>query len=164
MALKGIDISNWQSINAVDEAPDFVIIKATQGVEYVSPTCDAQYQRVKKVGKLERDIETSKRDKGARVHMLCKDFNIKQNTAEAWLSLEDYAYSTGKLDMEDFRDCYALAAVDLSETTDLTSVKILVMRPGDKTKYVFSHYWIPESKLIQSDDRESGAVNARNRL
>lgn len=112
---------------------------------------------VKKVGKLERDIETSKRDKGARVHMLCKDFNIKQNTAEAWLSLEDYAYSTGKLDMEDFRDCYALAAVDLSETTDLTSVKILVMRPGDKTKYVFSHYWIPESKLIQSDDRESGA-------
>lgn len=52
MALKGIDISNWQSINAVDEAPDFVIIKATQGVEYVSPTCDAQYQRAKKQGKL----------------------------------------------------------------------------------------------------------------
>jgi hypothetical protein len=29
----------------LDEAPDFVIIKATQGVSYVSPNCDAQYQR-----------------------------------------------------------------------------------------------------------------------
>lgn len=52
MALKGIDISNWQTVNAVDEAPDFVIIKATQGTGYVSPTCDAQYQRAKSQGKL----------------------------------------------------------------------------------------------------------------
>lgn len=50
--LKGIDISSFQSVNAVDEAPDFVIIKATQGVGYVSPNCDAQYQRAKKQGKL----------------------------------------------------------------------------------------------------------------
>ncbi|QHJ73600.1 terminase large subunit [Butyrivibrio virus Arian] len=112
---------------------------------------------VKKTAKLERDIETAKHDKGARVHLLCKDFNIKQNTAESWLNLDDYAYSTEPIAFEDFKDAYALAAVDLSETTDLTNAKILIMKPGDKTKYIFSHYWIPESKLNDSSDEQSGA-------
>lgn len=112
---------------------------------------------VKKVHKLERDIETAKRDKGARIHMLCKDFNIKQNTAESWLSLDDYDYEMRQINFEDFRNCYALAAVDLAETTDLTNAKVLIMNPKDKTKYIFSHYWIPESKLQQSDDKEAGA-------
>lgn len=31
------------------------------------------------------------------------------------------------------------------------------MKPNDKTKYVFSHYWIPESKLEDSDDKAAGA-------
>lgn len=48
----GIDISNWQSVDSVDIAPDFVIIKATQGTGYVSPTCDLQYQRAISQGKL----------------------------------------------------------------------------------------------------------------
>lgn len=112
---------------------------------------------VKKIAKLQRDIETAKHDKGARVHMLCKDFNIKQNTAESWLSPEDYEYMQEEKTLEDFRGCYALAAVDLSETTDLTNAKILLMRPDDKTKYIFSHYWIPESKLQNSDDKSAGA-------
>lgn len=112
---------------------------------------------VKKIAKLQRDIETAKHDKGARVHMLCKDFNIKQNTAESWLSVEDYDYETERYTLEDFSGCYALAAVDLSETTDLTNAKILIMRPEDKTKYIFSHYWIPESKLQNSDDSAAGA-------
>lgn len=112
---------------------------------------------VKKIAKLERDIETAKHDKGARVHMLCKDFNIKQNTAESWLSLEDYDYPQEAKTFEDFRGCYALAAVDLAETTDLTNAKILIMRSDDKTKYIFSHYWIPESKLQNADDASAGA-------
>lgn len=112
---------------------------------------------VKKIAKLQRDIETAKFDKGARVHMLCKDFNIKQNTAESWLNVEDYDYPQENKTFEDFRGAIALAAVDLSETTDLTNAKVLIMRPGDKTKYVFSHYWIPESKLKNSDDKAAGA-------
>lgn len=112
---------------------------------------------VKKIAKLQRDIETAKFDKAARVHMLCKDFNIKQNTAESWLNVEDYDYPQETKTFEDFRGAIALAAVDLSETTDLTNAKVLIMRPGDKTKYVFSHYWIPESKLKNSDDKAAGA-------
>lgn len=112
---------------------------------------------VKKIAKLQRDIETAKRDNATRIHMLCKDFNIPQNTAAAWLMLEDYDYSQEAKTLEDFRGCFCLAAVDLSETTDLTNCKLLFMRKDDNTKYVFSHYWIPASKLDNSDDKAAGA-------
>lgn len=112
---------------------------------------------VKKTAKLERDIETAKRDKGTRIHLLCKDFNIPQNTAEAWLMQEDFDYYQEVKSLEDFRGCFCLAAVDLAETTDLTNAKLLFMREGDDTKYIFSHYWLPESKLQNSDDKRAGA-------
>lgn len=112
---------------------------------------------VKKVDKLKRDLETAKRDNATRVHMLCKDFNIPQNTASAWLMLEDYDYKQESFDLEKFRDSYCLAAVDLAETTDLTNLKLLFMKKGDTTKFVFSHYWIPESKLDNADDKNAGA-------
>lgn len=112
---------------------------------------------VKKVAKLRRDLEVAKSDKGARIHMLCKDFNIKQNTAESWLLEEDYTYAQEIKDLEDFRGCCCLAAVDLAETTDLTNCKLLFMKADNKTKYIYSHYWIPESKLQDSDDKSAGA-------
>ena len=112
---------------------------------------------VKKVNKLKRDMEVAKHDNGSRIHMLCKDFNIKQNTAAAWLASEDYDYIQDVKTLDEFRGCFALAAVDLSETTDLTNAKILLMREGDPTKYVFSHYWIPEGKLQKADDASAGA-------
>lgn len=112
---------------------------------------------VKKTAKLLRDIEVAKYDKGSRIHLLCKDFNIKQNSAESWLMEEEYKYIQDVKDLEWFRGCYCLGAVDLSETTDLTNAKILIMRPNDKTKYILSKYWIPESKLEESPDINAGA-------
>lgn len=112
---------------------------------------------VKKIAKLRRDVEIARTDKEARLHLLCKDFNIKQNSAQAWLRSEDYTYEQKKITLEDFRGCTALAALDCSQTTDLTNLKLLFMRPGDNTKYVFSHYWLPEEKLTASDDKAAGA-------
>lgn len=112
---------------------------------------------VKKTAKLMRDLEVARRDKGSRIHMLCKDFNIKQNTAESWLMADDYDYPQEVKTLDDFRNCIAIAAVDLAETTDLTNCKLLFMRDGDPTKYVFSHYWIPEGKLQKADDASAGA-------
>lgn len=112
---------------------------------------------VKKIGKLRRDVETAKYDKATRIHLLTKDFNIPMNNAEAWLMSEDYDYPTEVYDLEEFRGAFCLGFVDLSATTDLSNAKILLMKPGDKTKYIYSHYWIPESKLTDSDDKEAGA-------
>ena len=50
MSLFGTDQSKWQS-DEVKEG-DFVILKATEGVGYVDPTCDTKYQLNKKAGKL----------------------------------------------------------------------------------------------------------------
>lgn len=102
-------------------------------------------------------LNKSRIDKAERVFTMCKDFNIKQNTAESWLMTDDYDYPMEIKTLEDFRGCIGLAAVDLAETTDLTNCKLLFMREGDPTKYVFSHYWIPEGKLEKSDDISAGA-------
>ena len=111
---------------------------------------------VKRWEYLDEQVDIARRSKADRIFVLSKDFNIKQNAAESWLNIEDYSYKA-VYDLEDFRGCICLGAVDLSETTDLCAVKILLMRPDDKTKYIHSHYFIPESKLEQSDDRQAGA-------
>lgn len=113
---------------------------------------------VKKIKKLRRDVEEAKRDKATRIHLLVKDFNIPQSSSEGWLMLEDYDYITTDYSLEDFRGCFCLGAVDLSATTDLSSAKVLFMKPGDKTKYIYSHYWIPQSKLELSPDSDAGAT------
>ena len=115
---------------------------------------------VKKIAKLRRDVEAAKYDKATRIHLLTKDFNIPQSNAQSWLMLEDYDYPVQPIDMDSFRGGVILGAVDLSATTDLTNAKALIMVPGDKTKYVISHYFIPESKLKDSDDKEAGAQYA----
>lgn len=112
---------------------------------------------VKKIDKLRRDVETAKYDKATRIHLLTKDFNIPQSAAQSWLMLEDYDYRIDNFDLFDFKNSLVLGAVDLSATTDLSSAKVLMMKPGTKQKYIVSHYWIPESKLEQSSDKEAGA-------
>ena len=112
---------------------------------------------VKKYAKLRRDVDLARTDKAKRLHLLCKDFNIKQNSAQAWMRAEDFTYMQDKKSLEDFRGCICLAALDCSQTTDLTNLKLLFMRPEDPTKYVFSHYWIPETKLQDTADKAAGA-------
>ena len=112
---------------------------------------------IKKVDKLRRDVEAAKHDKATRIHMLTKDFNLPQSDAQTWLMLEDYTYSTGPVALRDLHGAVYIGAVDLSATTDLSNAKVLVMKPGSREKIIVSHYWIPESKLQDSNDKEAGA-------
>ena len=111
---------------------------------------------VKKWDYLEEQVATARKSKADRIFVLSKDFNIKQNAAEAWLNLEDYMYEC-RYDLRDFKGGFAIGAVDLAETTDLCAAKVLMMKPGDNNKYIHSHYFIPESKLEDSDDKQAGA-------
>lgn len=111
---------------------------------------------VKKWDYLREQIDVARTSKADRIFVLSKDFNIKQSSKEAWLFESDYKYQA-VFDLEDFRGCICLGAVDLAETTDLVNAKILMMKPGDKTKYVYSMYFIPESKFKKSPDVLSGA-------
>ena len=111
---------------------------------------------VKKYSYLKDRVDEARTSKADRIYVLSKDFNIKQNSAEAWLNLEDYNYPS-TYDLEDFRGAKCLGAVDLAETTDLCAAKILMMRKDDPVKYIYSHYFIPESKLEDSSDIRQGA-------
>lgn len=92
-----------------------------------------------------------------RAFVLAKDFNIKQNATQMWLMDSDYTYLQEEKQLEEFKNCYCFGAVDLSQSTDLTNAKILLMKPNDNNKYIFSKYFVPESKLQDSDDKEAGA-------
>lgn len=111
---------------------------------------------VKKWDYLRTQIAAARKSTADRIFVLSKDFNFKQNSVKSWLNIEDYAYQA-VYDVNEFRGAVGLGGVDMSETTDMTSAKILLMRKGDKSKYILSHYFIPESKLTDSDDKEAGA-------
>lgn len=52
MTMQGIDISGWQAGIDLSKVPcDFVIVKATQGVTFVSDSCDTQIQQAISLGK-----------------------------------------------------------------------------------------------------------------
>ncbi|MCT4544446.1 MAG: terminase large subunit [Vallitalea sp.] len=100
----------------------------------------------KKESYLVSQIRNAQAKKGDRVFVLAKDFNIKQTSATRWLDASDIEYDS-TFNIEDFRGCFGFSATDLSETTDLTSSKVLLMKPNSNKKYILSKYFIPESKL-----------------
>lgn len=111
---------------------------------------------VKRWDYMREQVDKARRSKADRMFTLSKDFNIKVSNSEAWLLPEMLAYEKF-YNIEDFRGTIALGGVDLAETTDMCSAKILMQRENDDVKYVHSHYWIPEGKLERANDKEYGA-------
>lgn len=113
---------------------------------------------IKKISYLEEQVELAKESKGDRIFVLAKDFNIKQNSVEMWLNLEDYNFDA-TYDLEEFRGAPCLGAVDLAETMDLCCAKVLLMKDDGK-KYIHTMYFIPERKIEDDDDSQAGAKYA----
>lgn len=111
---------------------------------------------VKKWSYLKGQVEEARKSKAKRAFVLSKDFNFKVSNSTAWLDKSTYDYIS-EFDLEDFRGAWAIGAVDLSETTDTTNAKVMLRRKDDNKKYILSHYWIPESKLEENDDKTTGA-------
>ena len=81
-----------------------------------------------------------------KAEFITKYCNRKQNASTAWLSRETVDKAFGwNYRLEDFRNCYALGGIDLSQTTDLTSTCVLIEREG--VIWIFSHFWLPGEKL-----------------
>lgn len=113
---------------------------------------------IKKWEYLEQQVAKAKYSKEDRAYVLTKDFDIHQNTASSWLLPDDYMYDWNPFNPEDFHNAVAVGGVDLSETTDLTSAKVILRRPNDPNKYLLSMYWIPETKLDpKNSDQNAGA-------
>lgn len=80
--------------------------------------------------------------------------NLPQNSSLAWLPAQAVADAgCDELRLEDFKDCYAVGGIDLSQTTDLTSACLVIERDG--IEYVISHFWLPAEKLDEATARDA---------
>ena len=75
-------------------------------------------------------------------NLLCKDFNVRQSSSNAWLSYEELNNEETYTD-NDFRDCYVVGGCDLSSTLDLTCATLLGIKNGKM--FVKQMYFIPEN-------------------
>ena len=105
---------------------------------------------IKSIKDLREKVERAKANPIELVNLLCKDFNIRQNTINAWLTFDDL--NNEKI-YTDWKDTYCIAGVDLSSTTDLTCATLLGVKNGEIR--VKQMYWIPTNSLEKKvkDDR-----------
>lgn len=108
---------------------------------------------IKNRNTLKDKVEKAKKNSLLVKNLLCKEFNIRETSSEAWLTFEQ-ANNTAVYDIRELKPRYGIGGVDLSSTTDLTAAKVLFKVPEDEHIYVMSMYWIPEDlveKRIQED-------------
>ena len=88
-----------------------------------------------------------------RNEFLCKYCNIKQSGSQAWLDAQVIEKATGEpLKMEDFTNTYAVAGIDLSQTTDLTAAVCVIEKSGKLN--VFAHFWLPSERIADATQRD----------
>lgn len=84
---------------------------------------------------------------------ICKYANHKQTSSAAWLPAEQVEKCTGApITLEDLRDTYCVAGIDLSQVRDLTSACIVVEKGGDL--FVNAHFWLPADKIEEASSRD----------
>jgi phage terminase large subunit-like protein len=98
------------------------------------------------------EIAVAENSLSKRAEFLTKYCNIKQNSSIAWL---EYATVDGagiEKTLEDFKDCYAVGGIDLSQTTDLTAASVVIEKDG--VLYAFTQFFMPRGKLetLQATD------------
>ena len=88
-----------------------------------------------------------------RAEFLTKYACIKQNSSLAWLpaNIVEAAYGD-PLDLDDFRDCYCVGGLDLSQTRDLTAAVAVIER--NKELYAFAHFWLPAERIDEATQRD----------
>lgn len=92
---------------------------------------------------LKDKVEKAKKNPLLVKNLLCKEFNIRETSSEAWLTFEQ-ANNTEIFDIKKLKPRYGVGGVDLSSTTDLTAGKVIFKVPNDERIYVLSMYWMPE--------------------
>lgn len=114
---------------------------------------------IKKWSFLRGLVDEARRSTSTRAFVLAKEFNIKQNNAQSWLQASEI-YNQETFDPEELRGCYYIGGVDISETTDLTSARAIVLKPcnGRMKKYSLTMYFVPEAKA----DAELSSQNGTN--
>jgi len=97
---------------------------------------------IKSLKSVREKVERAKANPIELVNLLCKDFNVRQNTINAWLTFDDL---NNEEIYTEWKDCYCIGGCDLSSTTDLTCATLLGVYKG-KIR-VKQMYFIPTNSL-----------------
>lgn len=103
---------------------------------------------IKDRDELARKVQKAMKNPVLRSNLLCKDFNVRQNSEQAWLTFEQ-ADNKETFDLETLKPTYAIGGVDLSQTTDLTAACFGFMLPINNRIYFEHMYWLPSELLEQ---------------
>lgn len=128
------DVSKWNDINELRKSNPNLGVSVS--VDY-----------------LLEEIAVAEGSLSKKAEFLTKYCNIKQNSSQAWLSAEKVDLATGEpLRLEDFRDSYCVAGIDLSRTTDLTACVAIIEKAGQL--YVFAKFFLPSEKITEATARD----------
>ena len=97
------------------------------------------------------EIAVAEMSKPKKVEFMKKYCNIKQNSSMAWFDYEAVSknFSNVPLQLDDFKGCYAVIGIDLSQTTDLTAVVTIIEKAGKL--YGFAKFWMPANKIQEKE-------------
>lgn len=97
---------------------------------------------IKSLKSIREKVERAKANPIELVNLLCKDFNVRQNTINSWLTFDDL---NNEEIYNEWKDCYCIGGVDLSSTTDLTCATLLgVVKGKIRVKQM---YFLPTNSL-----------------
>lgn len=136
--------------------------------EWVDPKCwkkaNPGLGTIKSLTQLTDKVNKAKANPALVKNLVCKEFNIRETSSEAWLNFEQLNNpDTFRIDRKagsllwthagNVRALplpkYGIGGADLSSTTDLTAAKVIFMVPGCPNVFVLQMYWLPEDLLEQ---------------
>lgn len=78
---------------------------------------------------------------------------LKQSSSLAWLPAQVVEKACREaLNIEDFRNSYCVAGIDLSQTRDLTAACVVIEKAAEL--YVFARFWLPSEKIDEATQRD----------
>ena len=101
---------------------------------------------IKSVKTLTDNVEKAKNDLAFRPTVLTKDFNLKNVSADTWLTWEQLD-NEETFEIEDVVNTYAIGGCDLSACVDLTCATLLIRKKHDEKLYVLQQYFLPQSRI-----------------
>ena len=107
---------------------------------------------IKSMKKMQQSVEKAMQDDTYLPTVLVKDFNLKQNAAAAWLRQEDIENSE-MFEISEMGFRYGIGGFDAADSIDLNAGKMLCRRQNDEKIYFIQHYWIPQSKMDEINNR-----------
>jgi len=120
--------------------------------EWAEPACwkkaNPGLGTIKSLEQLTAKVKKAQANPALVKNLVCKEFNIRETSSEAWLPFE-ILNNTATFDLAELRPRYGIGGADLSSTTDLTGAVVIFMVPGDNHIYVLPMFWIAEDLIEQ---------------